>query len=317
MRSSAVLVAALLCACGPGLNGFSLPAPPVGQVLAKVDVEAMRARAGDGPLLVGVAWVRTNRNLEGACSIYGEYPEVAALCGDPFSVDLGFQVAMKPLLPDADGVATIVLDALPQADVSHGDSVGRVAYGSVVVVEDADRSGAWDSVRIPGTEGAHGDVLLGASFSSLIRPQQRVVLREGGWNPLSFFYPLLGCDPVPPQGYSRVEATLDLSGEMPSGLCAVTGVDVPVEVAPLSDADAKSLACRSDVYIASPEFFVPDPDSSGTCLSESLYLEVYPGACSSGRLVPLVGCWDQGDNRECETPDWDFTSAPPDWWTCS
>lgn len=313
MRSSAVLVAALLCACGPGLNGFSLQAPPAGQVLAKVDVEALRARAGDGPLLVGVAWVRTNRGLEGACATYGEFPEVRALCGDPFAVQIGFDTVMKPLEPDANGVAPVVLDVLPPAEASHGDAIGRVAYGTVVVVEDVDRNGAWGNDWLPGMDEA--DKLLGASFSSLLRLQQRLVLREGGWNGLSFFYPLLGCDSPPPIGFSRVVATLDLSGERPDGACEVTGVDVPIEVAPLTDEEAKPFSCRSFLNVTSPEFFAHDPSSAGTCLSESLFLQTIPGECGGGTLVPLVGCWD--DRRECEDPDWDFSTAPPDWWSCS
>lgn len=313
MRSSAVLAAALLCACGTGLNGFSLPAPPAGQVFAKVDVEALRARAGDGPLLVGVAWARTNRTFEGACSTYGEYPEVLALCGDPFSVQVGFDTVMKPLEPDANGVATVVLDTLPPADASHGDVVGRVSYGSVVVVEDADRDGSWGNDWIPGADEA--DKLLGASFSSLLRLQQRLVLREGGWNALSFFYPLLGCESPPPVGFSRVVATLDLSGERPDGECEVTGIDVPLEVAPLTEAEASAFSCRSFVHVSNPEHFVPDPAMPGTCLSESIYLATFPGECGGGVIVPLVGCWD--DRSPCEEPDWDFSKAPPDWWKCS
>lgn len=325
MRFSVALLAALACACGPGLNDLTIDAAPVGSVKAKVDVAALRAGGYDGAFLIGLGWARSSSLLEGACTTYTEYPEVMAQCGDPFAVNLirrrggtSFPL-MRPLVTDADGVATIVLDSLPPADASAGTGVGRVAYGSVLVGSDANGDGEF--FPWPDPFGGEADRLMAASFTSLLKPQQRLVLREGLWNPLSFFYPLLGCEAPPPVGFSRAVATLDLSGDKPSGECEITDIEVPIEVTPLTEDEGALLLCESWVVIANPDWFMPEPLPGepvpelpeGTCLSEDIYFIGNEGLCGGGTVVPLRGCFDGG---ECESPDWDVSDDPPEWWPC-
>lgn len=320
MRFSAMWMA-LLCACGPGLSDLTLEAAPVARVRAKVDLGGIRATGYEGDLLVGFLWA-TAEQMPRACRAYAHLPEIAALpqcSGQSLSVKLRQPFpSMAPLEADADGLAELVMKTLPDTRLSSGNARGRVFYGSIVVATDVDANGVfepWGSMNSDGGEGTQPDRIVAASFTSLRRPHERLVLREGAWNPLSLFFPTFGCE-TPPPGFSRLASTLDLSGEHPSGQCEITGVNEVFNVPVLSDEAVEEMGCTSWLGVSEPRHFNYSLEGTGVCLSEDLYFEAGGDdrACANSTLVPLSGCHDDGG--PCDEPHWDFTDNPPDWWPC-
>lgn len=317
MRFSRVWIA-LLCACGPGLNDLKIEGGPVARIRAKVDVQGIRATGYEGDLLVGFLWA-TAGEVPPACSTYADVPEITAHCNQTFSVKIRQSVPMTPLQADANGIVELALETLPDATVSSGNARGRVSYGSIVVAADVDANGIfepWGAMNSGGQstdEWVEPDRVVAASFSSLREPQQRIVLREGAWNPLSLFFPTIGCD-APPVGFSRLVATLDLSGSEPSAECEIKGIDTVFDVPVLSPNASDEMRCSSWINVSNPEQYYWDENSTAECVNENLLFQPGDGPCMSPNVVPLSGCWD--GRGPCDTPDWDLTDNPPDWWPC-
>lgn len=316
MRFSVSLLVAL-CACGPGVNDLKLEAPPVARIRAKVDLEGIRAAGYDGRLLVGLLWAQPQA-VPPACRVYADVPEIAAHCSQTFAVKLGVPPLLAPFEPDADGVVELVLQTLPPAAAGVGNARGRVGYGSIIVAADVDSNGVfepWGAMnQTESNQWTEPDRVVAASFSTLYLPQERVVLREGAWNPLSLFLPLFGCEP-PPVGFSRLATTLDLSGGEPASECKFTDLDSVFNVPAISEQVADEMRCSSWVSVVHPDQFHYDPESSeGVCLSGELFFEPAADPCRSPSIVPLAGCHD--GRASCDAPDWDVRDQAPDWWPC-
>ncbi len=180
---------------------------------------------------------------------------IEAGCRDLFGF-VPLRVAVDAPLGEG-GQATLTLLDLPAADDLVGDLTARIAYGSVIVYDDRNGNGALDfgragSDRNPGPRIGGGagpqqpepppggdrsaDLVYGASFVSMERPDVRVAYREGAFDPDAAFYPRGGCEPPPPGfslaaagGFSRADALAAvLAGMLPSedpATCSATSLD--------------------------------------------------------------------------------------------
>lgn len=331
MRSELLALSLLVVACGR-LNDLSLDAPPLAHVQTEIDTTDPRWQGIDGQLYVGLAWVRA-REFSSVCSKVAGHPDLAKACPDPFSVDL-FDLAATAPLDLTTGRVTLDLDRLPDARVSVGDLGGRVAYGTLIVFREFDGNGWLDRLFVPrGQRGRRGDEervdnreqILGASFFSMIERHQRVTFLEGEWQPISLFYPTIGCT-TPPQGLSVMDAVLSLTltpEPKLDGDCQVRGVDTPVRIRPLSRDEARSLECPQaprrlrDPLDDAADGDLPEDLSGGVCLDAETFALVEQrdgAACGQLRVWALSGCRD-GDSK-CEEPNWDHRTNPPAWWSC-
>jgi hypothetical protein len=229
-----------LAGCGK-LQGFGGPAPPLAsfEVTFSGDLtQLLPAGVGDVhalrlALVWGAQWL-----TEPFCVLTPESADADAVikagCRDEFSF-VPLEVGASVPLASA-GPTSLVLDALPSADVLVGDITARVAYGSIVVFDDRDDSGTLDLATPQRTASGRGDrqgggntvdparVIYGASFVTMTAPDRRVAYREGG-PPTGAFYPRQGCDPPAP-GFSVVGA-----GGFPAaaGLAAALAGQLPAE----------------------------------------------------------------------------------------
>ncbi len=277
----------------------------------------------------------------------------------------------------ADGRATLALLDLPAADVMVGDVTARVAYGSLLVYDDRNDNGALDLRRPRRVRGGDDedegkeeepaeedlaerldedtDIVHGASFVSMTRPDQRVAFREGGFSLAAAFYPRHGCPP-PPEGFSVVGAggfsavgalQSTLKGELPSqdpSLCTTESLEDAVVTVPVSNPeDLSELACttrRWGVSIGgSTRYYSPEraPEIEGrkwACVGLPRLggdEEGKPKEGEGAAMQQLVVASDKGDacksvshfllagcdrDPDCERPEWDLSESPPEWWPC-
>jgi hypothetical protein len=330
-RAAAASVVALAAAgCGGSVHDLSAASDPLVVIHGHVDVAALERPNPSSALIAALIWAEVPA-LDPTCLAFSE-PRIAAACPDPYGVFNGEVGTWSPV--GADGRFDLALLQLPAVRVSVGDAVTRIAYGSVVVLEDVDGNGqptlvaaavGSDRFDAPAPQPSNPDTIVGASFYDLHANQTRVVFREGGWVPDSNFYPLPGCD-APVTGLSILTAPPYSDATPPAGGCVDTGTDATVEVTPLAAADGLAYLCRSaqiGVGLRSPGDRPPRGSTSGfICLSGtgappalpgSVLDVVYPGVCPWLRSYALSGC---STDPSCTMPEWDVTASPPSWWPC-
>ncbi len=242
---AALCIAVGLVGCDK-LVGFGGPPTPLAniQVLATGD-EASAASHLQVALVWGAEWVP-----EPFCFLPPDSPAaatvIAAGCPDSFGFVPQLVAASVPV--ELGVPATIQLFDLPSADVMVGDVTARVAYASLVLYDDTNRSGTLElrnsqptiapdldggvedvdggPVGVPpfGGGGGRSDVVYGASFVSMTAPDVRIAYREGAFVTTAF-YPRSGCA-GPPSGFSILGA-----GGFPAGaaIAAARAGPLPME----------------------------------------------------------------------------------------
>ena len=350
----ACTLAASATACGK-VEGFGGPVPP----LARFTVEAAGSVPGTPNLQVAFVWGR-QWLVEPLCIVpidpRDNAQEVAAViaagCRDPFGYVPARVAASVPV--ELDTPTEIDLYTLPDADVMVGDLTARVAYGNFVLYDDKDGDGTLD-LAAPNRPADMGppmggtlptqtaDVVWGASFVAMTRPDQRAAYREGAFIP-SGFYPRAGCGDPPP-GFSLLAAsgftvqdaiTATENGTLPQetdlSQCvqsAPTDQLVTVPVGSPTDRDLAEQKCTERLTDSTVRYREPPadaPDLTGrvsACVhypsfgTPSDVIEfVISGDTTKDSCVGLthyilVGCREGPD---CGTPDW--SDSPPSWWPC-
>lgn len=347
------LAVIVLAGCGD-LVGFGGEVPP----LTTIQI-ATTGTATEPPVQLQAALVWGAQFLiEPLCILPPESAEVAAVlaqgCRDPF----GFypdRVAASVAIAENTAIELPLFD-LPAADVMVGDVTARVAYASVVVYDDRDGNGTLDLTRArrPQTGGDGGgpdmppmtdDVVLGASFVSMTRPDQRIAFREGGFDSKAAFYPRAGCA-GPPAGYSVLAAggftatdaiAASLRGELPLEDPATCGAALPdaapITVALESSAEVRQVACTERRTDSSLRYREP-PDAPPDLTDRAVACAKLPdfGTGYGAGIIQLVvssrtddrcrgithfvlrGC---DNDPTCAEPEWDHSAAPPAWWPCT
>jgi hypothetical protein len=358
----ALLGALALAACGK-LEGFGGPAPPLATFSVNVSGDPTALRPPGVPdvhalrlaLVWGAQWL-----TEPFCVLPPENADAAAViaagCRDPFGFVPANVATSVPL--DTTGPTTLTLDELPAADLLVGDVTARIAYASLVVFDDRDDNQTLDLAFPQHTASGRGrggdfggkqapdspDLVYGASFVTMTKPDRRVAYREGAFVP-SAFYPRSGC-PDPRPGFSVVGAggfspqmglMAALAGALPAedpAACFDSAAsDTVVDVASQAPADVAEVSCDERTEDSSVRYREPPadaPDFSGR-LTACAHLPMFDTGSQPSVLIQLVvsgrpsdrckglthytlrGC---RENVNCEVPDWDFTGAPPMWWPC-
>jgi hypothetical protein len=237
-----------------------------------------------------------------------------------------------------------------------------VGYASLIVYDDRNGSGTLELRRsarftgpadLPADAGPFDadagpfdrlppDVVYGASFVSMTKPDERIGYREGGFDALAAFYPRAGCDP-PPDGFSILSAggfsataalAAALQGKLPAEDPASCGEAVltagMVEVPLAAPANVSQLVCvprtngfaryrePSDMPDLSTRPWacasIPSLGGGGSTTEKQLVVAGAPDdPCVSLSHYVLKGC---RNDAACATPDWDLTATPPSWWPC-
>lgn len=271
-------------------------------------------------------------------------------CRSPFAVVPSVVGPSVPLESTGDGSFTIPLRQVPPASVMVGEPGRRVAYASVVLFIDDDGDGELDLGR-PCTGGGggppvgqtdagvgvdaaattedgrgSGEVIMGATFSALTRPQLRVTYVEGALDQSSYWYPPpAGCRSFPSAGFSawRLGSSLD-----PTATCEVARLEdttIGISVAERDSlGDVNGLRCPQGARQTFPrELSARTAESlaesidrySMSCLDDGTVVLVDKRcACREVRTYPLAGCRDEVD---CPVPEWDLRASPPPWWPCA
>jgi len=254
--------------------------------------------------------------------------------------------------------ATLSLFDLPAADVLVGDVTSRVAYASLVLYDDVDGDGTLTlsiphrtasaardgDVRIDDTTDSR-DIVHGASFVTMTKPDRRVAYLEGTFNPNAAFYPRSGC-PAPMERFSVVgaggfdaatAAAATLAGmlppEDPASCFQARPADGPITITVDDSPDVQEVACTERTTDSSIRYRRPpvdSPDLAGrttacahlpsfdtngqTSSIEQFVVSGRPNdRCKGLTHYTLRGCFE---DVNCAIPDWDFTASPPAWWTC-
>jgi hypothetical protein len=347
-----MLGALALAGCGE-LKGLEGTAPPLVsfQVAFFDDLTPVRPPEVTGEtelrlaLVWGAPWLP-----EPFCVQAPETPEVAAViaagCRDPFAFTPAAVTASVPIAPFGD--TSLVLDALPPADVVVGDVTARVAYGSLVVFDDRDGSHELELVRPNEKTDGPGppDIVYGATFVSMTEPDIRVAYREGRFDFLSAFYPRSGCSPPEP-GFSLVgaggftrEAGLEavragmLPAQDPSSCFWSPPSALTVGIAPRPPAQVQEVACLQPrgrpgaARYSEPPSNAPDLTDRVTACARlpasdaggnpSSPMELVVSARRTDRCKGLTHYVLRGCSYDvaCPRPDWDHTESPPSWWPC-
>lgn len=324
MISRAVLGLALgAAACGSGVHDASIASTPLVTLHGHVDTAALTRAHPDVPLIAALVWAGVPA-VNPVCLQF-DRPELQGVCPDPFGVFTGELERGAPVAPD--GTFALELYHLPLARVSVGDEATRIAYGSLIILEDVNGDGQPSFIgRGMSREGdrrgdvapltTNADTMVAATFTTLRAAQTRVVFREGGFVKDSGFYPMPGCE-APPRGFSIVEAPPWSEAPTAGGGCAARDITSTVEVLPLPRAEADAFACRSvqrGSRVREPqEDEKPPRNSQNVCLSHEILAEVVPGVCRRLRVLALKGC---NVDPLCKTPEWDQANTPPSWWPC-
>lgn len=321
-----VAMAALAAGCTGSVHDESLPSGPLLIIRGHVDLASL-TRTHPGAQLLGALGWAAPAAVNPVCIEFDALKTNAA-CPDPYGVFWGQLERAAPVA--ADGSFALELYGLPKASVSVGDEITRIAYGSLIVVEDVNGDGQ-PSLPAPAGDrgGRHGrgeeeapvpvpnpDVVVAASFYTLRADQRRIVFREGGFVEGSNFYPAPGCN-APPGGFSVLTAP-PYSDEKPArGGCTVQDIGGTIEVVPLSLEEAVKFECRPaqrGTTVRQPEADEPPaPGTTSICLSREILASVAPGLCPRLTAYALKGC---RTDPLCEKPEWDQTAAKPSWWPC-
>jgi hypothetical protein len=190
------------------------------------------------------------------------------------------------------------------------------------------------------------DVVYGASFMTMTAPDQRLAYREGAFVATAF-YPRAGCSDPPPGfsilgagGFEAATAIADVelgilppeNGGCTEGPAATTVVPITPTAA---DVDAEA-ACTEATADSSVRY--REPTATGPDLTERLFacvplptLGAGSGSGSNTQQIQLIVTGRSDDScvglthyvltgcrndPTCESPDWDHSEAPPNWWPC-
>ena len=318
------LAFSVACSSSAGVHDLSVDSDPLLVIHGRADLGALERKHPDAALLGALVWAGIP-TIDPLCLKFSD-PAIARACPDPYGFFYGEVERAAPL--DAEGHFDLPLFHLPKASVSVGDEVTRIAYGSLLVVEDVNGDG---QVTLPATPGRRDtqpvtltaptdpvpDTIVAASFASLRGSQLRVVFREGGFVADSNFYPMPGCG-IPAPGFSLLTVPPFSVTPGPGASCEAQPVDTPVLVTPLPGPEGAALACRGLQRGFRTQEPLPDrpppQDVANVCLSHEVLVQIPPQAICP-RLVSFVlkGC---REDPFCTTPDWDRSSAPPAWWPC-
>jgi hypothetical protein len=366
LRQIALAVVCVVASCDK-LGGLGGADPP----LAQLHIEAAGAPPeGTQSLRIALVWGAVWLP-ETLCILPPESSQAAAVlragCRDPLGfvpLRVAYNAAATPGTP-----TTIDMVDLPSADDLVGDVTARAAYGSLVVYDDRNGNGTLDLLRAASdrfrgdgngapppdpTPIGPTDVVLGASFSSMSLPDQRVAYREGDFAADAAFYPRNGCAP-PPRGFSIVAAggfslasalAATLAGTLPAedpSSCTTQPVDALLTVTMPPNADLREVACLGAPNSATGQVRYREPPSSPPDLSTLTWacthvpdLGALPGAPDGGvtsgmpteQLViadpPTNACKGithytlRGCRNDplCAMPEWDLSQNTPPWWPC-
>jgi hypothetical protein len=308
--------------CGPA-HDLSVASDPLLVIHGHVDVSTLTRVNPTAPLIGSLVWAGV-ATVNPVCLEFTS-PDIKAACPDPYGV---FEAEIERAAPiDANGDFDLTLFHLPMARVSIGDQTTRIAYGSLLVLEDVDGDGEpsfpggvrrRDRGNEPPPSVTNPDRIVAASFYSLHAPQQRVVFREGGFVDPSNFYPQ-DCG-QPPPGFSILSAPPYTGTPAAASDCRFDGVDVRVNVGAVDPQDPASglgLLCRPvqrDATAQQPQGDEPPSGRARTvCLDPNVLATVFDGLCPSLRSFALRGC---AQATQCAKPEWDLTASPPSWWPC-
>jgi hypothetical protein len=346
-----------LTGCGD-LSGFGGAVPPLATARVQVtgDFASVQVPRADNPdlrvaLVWGAQWL-----TEPLCILPPENDRVAAViaagCRDPFGFVPERVGENVPLA--ADGSAVFELFDVPAADVMVGDVTARVAYASLVVYDDRDRSGSLSLGRASRLAGRQDDrpddpaistldLVYGASFVSMTEPDTRLAFREGTFNRAAAFYPRNGCgDPLPSfsvvsaGGFSASSAIAALlRGELPAeepAACREESMDTTISIAFRPAAEVRQVACverRTDSSVRYREPPVEAPDLTGRTIACASIPDFGSGEASGMVQLVISGRPDDScvgithyvlrgcrNDATCELPTWDITATPPAWWPC-
>lgn len=337
------------------LQGFSGEVTPLATVRFVVDgdFEAVRfPEAGNTSLHAALVW-GAQWLPDPICVLPSESNEVdavlAAGCRDSF----GFVPRRSDeSVPIELGVpASIDIMQLPSAEALVGDVTSRIAYASIIVYDDRDRSGRFELGRsrddLDDTQHSilGNDIVYGASFVSMTEPDVRLVLREGEYNDRFAFYPRVGCG-VPERGFSIAaaggftkEAALAavIVGELPKqdpATCSETPTETTLVEIPLrAPREIMETGCRGRQSDSSVEYLEPPvepidmtnrvaacakiPDfgtGENAGITQLILSSRSEERCKNVLHFVLKGC---EDDLKCAQPEWDFTANPPAWWPCA
>jgi hypothetical protein len=277
-------------------------------------------------LKVGLVWLGAWLT-DPSCLPPAENPQhaevMAAGCVDPLGIASSFSFSNEEAVVAADRTATLDLFALPAQ--LFGDNYAQLAYASIVVFAGSASGG-----------GPSLNVHVGASFTSMARPDTRLAFRNGGFDDRLGYYPRRGCG-APPQGFSvlsaggftleqaiEAQARDELPLEDPAG-CREDSPDHTVDIALQPPEELENLDC----FFFGQVFYSPPPPAmvSGqitACTSlrdraagrpsdrtQALVVGTTRSKCKSVQHHVLRGCFA---DPFCDTPDWDM--PPPPWWPC-
>jgi hypothetical protein len=320
----AVLSATLvgLCSCGQGVHDLTVSSQPLVVIKGHVDASSLIRTHPSSALLGALIWASVPQ-VNPVCVEFQD-AVTAPACPDPLGVFTGEIQASVAV--DGDGNFELPLFHLPAARVSVGDAVTRIAYGTLVVVEDVNGDGQLTFVLPSGgrrrralppvSNPSDPDLIVAATFSSLRVDQRRIVFREGGFVRDSYFYPAPGCDD-PPEGLSVMMAGAYVDASHAMGPCAYATTEGRLELTPLSPTDGLALECRAVQAQPNVQQPVGDEPPSGnptkTCFGANVLATVYSGPCPYLRSYALAGCQE---DPMCASPEWNLTLAPPSWWSC-
>jgi hypothetical protein len=336
-RAGAALAAAAAAASVIGCSGAHDLGFTGGSLLVlkgHVDLTALQRPNPDpapqAALLGALVWAQPAAP-DPVCIEFGTVPPIASACPNPYGVFNGQLETFAPV--DGNGDFSLTITHLPDPSVSVGDASTRIAYGSLMVVEDVDgdgqptllaAQGGGDGFDAPGAEPPPSSIdrILAATFYDLNAPQVRVAFREGGFidgcpndqiahTGCSYFYPLVGCEP--PSGFSIVTAP---PYSDTTGVCSTSGTADTIEIPTLAPSDGTAFLCRAVQVsggVRSPRNEAPRGGASPVCVSPNIMAAMYHGFCPWFRSYALKGCMQ---DPLCASPEWDQTASPPPWWPC-
>jgi hypothetical protein len=309
---SSLLPVLLLSACGPGLRGLGTDAPALAEVRGHVDRASLGSPAG-APLLAGILWLGVQQP-DFFCLAHASDPRLAPGCADPYWILPDDVAESAPV--DAAGDFAIAMMRLPGSSALVGDADARIAYASVVVVQD-DGDGVLEPYAPPTRDRLDHpppDVVLAATFTTLRTPNERLALRLGGYDAGSTFYPAPGCSP--PQGLSILDAP-DVLG---AGVCTSRTLEGPVAPMPVPEPERRAFSCPArGTYVDMASLDAPGPSYDvQVCVDpNTLALRTSTDRCPSLVVLRLVGCYDGREGDACTArPDFDLRGNPPEWWPC-
>jgi hypothetical protein len=317
---AATLIA--LCSCGQGVHDLSVSSEPLVVIKGHVDASVLARPHPSATLLGALVWASVPQ-VNPVCIEFQD-ARIASACPDPLGVFTG-EIEASAVV-DGDGNFDLPLFHLPAVRVSVGDAATRIAYGTLVVVEDVNNDG--QPTFVPASVGrrrrvspvvsnpSDPDLIVAATFYSLHADQQRIVFREGGFVPDSYFYPTPGCV-APPDGFSVMTAGAYVDATHATGPCGYATTDGRLELTPLSPADGLALECREVQAQGTVQQPVGDEPPNGnptrTCFGANVLATVYSGSCTFLRSYALAGCQQ---DPTCASPEWNLTLSPPSWWSC-